>query len=102
MNDETICYNCRFFSPGQYGCAPYDLPSRLGEFEEDNEGLCRRHTPRHGETITRPNGDEFICFAEWPKVMACDWCGEFESRTQHHNCANRNCANCNKAKGDCE
>jgi hypothetical protein len=102
MSDEMTCFNCRYFSPGQAGCPSYLLDQEIGEFEEDKEGLCRRHTPRHGKTIPKPNGDDFVCFAEWPKVMACDWCGEFESRTAHHNCTNRNGAHCADVKGDCE
>jgi hypothetical protein len=102
MSDEMTCFDCRYFSPGEYGCPSYVSDQDLGEFEEGKEGICRRHTPRHGKTIQKSNGDDFVCFAEWPKVMACDWCGEFESRTQHHNCANRNCANCADGKGDCE
>ena len=102
MTHEVACYYCRFFSPGQAGC-PSDLHDReIGKFEEGQEGFCRRHTPRHGKTIPKPNGDEFICFAEWPKVMACDWCGQFESRTAHHNCNPRNGAHCADVKGDCE
>lgn len=102
MTDEMTCYHCRFFSPGQTGC-PSDLHDReIGKFEECQEGFCRRHPPRHGKTIPKPNGDNIVCLAKWPKVKARDWCGEFESRTQHHNCNHRNCANCAKGKGVCE
>lgn len=97
--NEVCCYNCRFFSPGAYGCAPCDLESQLGEFEAGNEGICRRHTPRHGKTIKKPNGDEFVCFAEWPKVMVEDWCGEFERRHQPQNRNTKVCACDNCTKG---
>ncbi len=102
MTDAMTCYHCRFFSPGEVGCPSYLHGQEIGDFEESKEGICRRHTPRHGKTIQRSNGDDFISFAEWPKVMASDWCGEFESRTQHHNCNHHNCANCAKGKGVCE
>lgn len=81
-NPGMCCYNCRFFSPGDLGCSSYDHNDTLGEFKEGDEGICRRHTPRHGKTLTRKNGDEFVCFGEWPKVMVNDWCGEFQPRTK--------------------
>ncbi len=84
MTTEMTCYDCRFFSPGENGCPSYLHNEELGEFEEAKEGICRRQTPRHGKTLKRPNGDEFVCFAEWPKVMHCDWCGKFEPRNGHH------------------
>ena len=102
MTDEMTCFDCRYFSPGDYGCPSYICAQQLGEFEEGKAGVCRRHTPRHGETLTHSNGQEFICFAQWPKVMACDWCGEFEPRTQHPYNAQRRNAHSAQEKGDCE
>ncbi len=102
MSDEMTCYHCRFFSPGQAGCLSNLHDREISKFEECQEGFCRRHPPRHGKTIPKPNGDNIVCLAKWPKVMACDWCREFESRTAKHNCANHSCGNCAKGKGDCE
>ncbi len=80
MSEKITCFGCKFFSPGEHGCPSYYRDPVMDEFEEDITGICRRHIPRHGKTIKKSNGVEFICFAEWPKVMACDWCGEFEPR----------------------
>jgi hypothetical protein len=30
-----------------------------------------------GPMLTDRDGDEFRDFGEWPKVLACDWCGEY-------------------------
>ncbi len=84
MINEITCFDCCYYSPGEYGCPSYYHDQQIGEFDESAEGICRRHTPRHGETITQHNGDEFTCFAEWPKVMASDWCGEFKPRTKEN------------------
>jgi hypothetical protein len=102
MAIEMTCYECRFFSPGELGCPSYLHNEELGEFEEAKEGICRRHTPRHGKTLKRPNGDEFICFAEWPKVMHCDWCGEFERRHTDGHTKECDGANCAKGSGNRE
>ena len=93
MSIVISCYDCRYFSPGENGCPSYEHDKELSGFMAEDEGICRRHTPRHGKTIQRKNGDEFICFAEWPKVMACDWCGEFELRVKLHNSKQRNNSN---------
>lgn len=82
MHRYICCFNCRYYSPGELGCPSYEHEKQLGEYEESKEGICRRHTPRHGKTIVESNGHEFICYAEWPRVMACDWCGEFKPRSE--------------------
>lgn len=84
MIERISCYDCRFFSPGAYGCANHQTAQKLGAFREWGEGICRRHTPRPGDRIKRADADERVCFAEWPQVMTDDWCGEFEPRNGHH------------------
>ena len=100
MTTEMTCYECRFFSPGENGCPSYQHNEELGEFEEAKEGLCRRQTPRHGKTLKRPNDDEFVCFAEWPKVMHCDWCGEFKPRLSHVHDNKKTCIRAEHSEGE--
>lgn len=100
MTTEITCYNCRFFSPGENGCPRYLHNEELGEFEEAREGICRRQTPRHGKTLKRPNGDEFVSFAEWPKVMHCDWCGKFKPRLSHVHDNKKACTCAENSKGE--
>jgi len=102
MAPEISCYNCRYFSPGAYGCDSNQTAANLGVYKKWGDGICRRLTPRQGTRVKRARADEYVCFAEWPQVMPNDWCGQFESRTANHNSDNHNCAHCNIAKGDCE
>jgi len=82
MTTEMCCHNCRFFSPGEGGCPSYETETELGEYDETKEGQCRRHPPGHGKTIPQKNGELMTYFGDWPKVMACFWCGEFQQRTE--------------------
>ena len=78
MNAEIECFNCRFFSREDTG-RPTDAHEVIPEGQSVSaEGECRRKPPRHGNTIIRKDRSEFICFGDWPKVLADDWCGEFE------------------------
>ncbi|MBI1367150.1 MAG: hypothetical protein GC162_00700 [Planctomycetes bacterium] len=67
---RMICVDCRHFEP--YGRIDPDAP-----LDPYAEGECRRQCPALGPMITDRHGDEFRHFGEWPKVLACDWCGEY-------------------------
>ena len=103
MTERISCYDCRFFSPGAYGCANHQTAEKLGAFREWGEGICRRHTPRRGDRIKRADADERVCFAEWPQVMTDDWCGEFARRTPqgNGNTEGHACGTCPKGTGKC-
>ncbi len=98
MKNEVMYYNCRFFSPGAYGCASNMTAVKLGAFKEWGDGICRRHTPRQGNRVKRANAEEYVCLAEWPQVMTNDWCGEFEPRHTDGNTKECACANCTKGE----
>lgn len=53
------CQKCRFYEPG--------------ESEEPVSGYCHRHAPKPGIQ------DTFDELHDWPRILADDWCGEFES-----------------------
>lgn len=74
--DQPACFNCRFFVPES--SAHNDLTQ--AQWDDGLEGECRRHTPTLGIMLTDRHGDEFRHYGEWPKVMAGDWCGCFESK----------------------
>jgi len=75
------CYLCRFFSPGDSG-TPRD--EELEEIPEGGDytlvGVCRRRPPELGPVVRQSDGEDWRTYGEWPRVMACDWCGEFEQR----------------------
>ena len=74
------CFECRFYSPGDYGC-PMDEEDIEIPPEGDDclPGVCRRHPPLLGELVEKAEYAElWRSYGEWPKVMACDWCGDFE------------------------
>jgi len=69
-----LCFDCKFF----HVVSGKELTE--DDWREDLDGECRRHTPALGEIITRQDGDEERWYGEWPRVMAGNWCGEFEPR----------------------
>lgn len=71
-----ICFDCEHFSPTE-GCLPRSEELTEADWREDLEGDCRRHPPVVGDLVTDRNGHEEHTWAEFPKVMACWWCGEF-------------------------
>ncbi|MAE40906.1 MAG: hypothetical protein CML07_08330 [Psychrobacter sp.] len=79
MNDS--CYDCAFWSPGEMGGwreESFDLP---GFWESETmPGQCRFRPPSLGEVATDQDGEPFTLFGQWPKTMACDWCGRFKQR----------------------
>lgn len=76
MTDLPYCFDCRFFVA--QGRTHNDLAEE--EWDECRTGECRRHCPPLGPMETDRHGDAFRHFSEWPKVMAGDWCGEFEPK----------------------
>jgi len=65
MTDRKKCENCRFFDAHNAA-------------EEDEEGYCRRHSPR--PVVTKRDGmtdDPNDVVAWWPVVLSSDWCGDF-------------------------
>ena len=72
--DQPFCFDCRFFVPTDMR---HNDPAP-DQWDECVEGECRHDTPRLGEMLVDRHGDAFRHFGQWPKVMACDWCGAFE------------------------
>lgn len=72
----ACCFDCRFFAPDHRTCN--DLTE--DEWDECLPGECRRRCPALGPMVTDRYGDEQRHFGEWPKVLASDWCGEFQKR----------------------
>jgi hypothetical protein len=68
---NPTCWECRFFNPE--GNVDQDQPPP----DECHAGECRRHPPitDHDQRDAKAN------WAAFPLVMACDWCGEYRSRT---------------------
>ncbi|WP_068258924.1 hypothetical protein [Rubripirellula obstinata] len=67
---EPSCWDCRFFDTSPL--LDRDQPPE----EECEKGECRRLPPvcDHG------NREASVNYAEFPIVIACDWCGEFAPR----------------------
>jgi hypothetical protein len=80
------CWDCLFFEPE----GPVDVT--VPYTDECEAGFCHRHPPQVGELVKTLNGSEFRCYAEFPKVMASDWCGAFQAR-QDASCDARKCSN---------
>jgi hypothetical protein len=72
----SFCFDCRFFVPE--GTWLNDLTE--GQWDECIEGECRAALPVLGQLLTDRHGDPFRDFGDWPKVLASDWCGQFEPR----------------------
>ncbi len=73
---DPLCFDCVHFTPG--GTRRNDLTE--DQWDECLEGECHRHTPHLGPVFKDRDGDTYRHFGQWPRVMAGDWCGEFESR----------------------
>ncbi len=73
---DPLCFDCVHFTPG--GTRRNDLTEE--QWDECLEGECHRHTPHLGPVFKDRDGDTYRHFGQWPRVMAGDWCGEFESR----------------------
>ena len=71
-----LCFDCRFFVPEG------SIHSELTEDQWDEclEGECHAAPPVLGQMLEDRHGDSFRDFAEWPKVMASDWCGKHVPR----------------------
>lgn len=80
------CWDCRYYYPR------VDLDRDKNPEDEAQPGDCRRYPPvtDHGLRDTQAN------WAEFPMVMACDWCGEFASRLSAHAINGGNPARCNE------
>jgi len=74
------CFDCDFFMPSGIADASELKESDWKTGAEDGE--CRRHPPHLGPMVKTKN-DEFRHYGEWPRVMFCEWCGEFCPRKQH-------------------
>ncbi|MCA9111214.1 MAG: hypothetical protein KDA52_14780 [Planctomycetaceae bacterium] len=71
------CFDCDYFqidgkdipevaeSDWDYGCA---------------EGECRLGPPVLGPEIEQ-NGETIRHYGEFPRVLVCDWCGQFQPRS---------------------
>ena len=70
----TACWHCRFFEPSD--------PSSLEKpwTDETLPGECRLLPPQIGDLIKRGTDDEERWFGNFPRVMAGDWCGQFQPR----------------------
>lgn len=79
---EPACWECRFFETS------IGLDRDQPPADECQDGECRRHPPvtDHGRR------DASVNYAEFPIVIACDWCGEFEQRTRRQGHEDRVCA----------
>ena len=69
-----FCFDCRFFVPEG------SFHNELTEDKWDDclEGQCRAALPVLGRMVKDRHDDLCRDFAEWPKVMASDWCVTFE------------------------
>ena len=74
-----LCFDCRFFATLRLERAA-DLPLEKREkyIDECIGGHCRRSPPSVGHFIGEGDTLEYD-YGQWPKVMADDWCGAFES-----------------------
>ncbi len=79
---DVSCFNCRFYSPEEYGSPIYEFETLINEPEEGREGICRFNPPVLGELLTDHRGEEFRHYGEWPKTRAGQWCGRFERRDE--------------------
>ncbi len=80
---NIACYDCHFWSPGEGGSFHEESRERPKEWESESlPGECRRQPPSLGELICDTHDDEFRFFGQWPRTMACDWCGCLEPRLQ--------------------
>ena len=77
MATKIECFNCRFFAREDTG-RPTDPNEVIPEKGISGQGECRRHSPRHGNTLVREDGSEYDCYGDWPQTWAEAWCGEFE------------------------
>ena len=70
------CFDCDFFQiDGKDAC-------NMTEADWDEgcaEGECRLNPPAIGPEIER-NGEMIRLYGEFPKVLVCDWCGQFKPR----------------------
>ncbi len=91
MLDSSACIDCRFFKPEGMD-TPYD--------HDHVEGECRRHVPMLGVMLTDRHGEEFRHFGEWPRVLGCDWCGDYQSQQKLNraHCEFHNDCCCSTAK----
>ena len=82
--NATCCANCQYFLLGDDFLTVDDSEAnRLKPFYGDSEGECHRKSPRPGPVDNKKfNGKTLRNFGEWVKVMASDWCGEFEPRRE--------------------
>jgi len=73
---SPFCIDCRYFVPdGQFH---NDLSEAEAASNQERDGECRRCPPVLGQLLTDRHGDTFRHYGEWPRVMGCDGCGEFE------------------------
>lgn len=70
------CFDCEYFQ------IEGKAPSQMIEADWDNgcaEGECRINPPALGPAIRR-DGEATRHLGEFPKVLVCDWCGQFKPR----------------------
>lgn len=67
---QPACCDCRFFET----CLGLDRDQ--SPEDECQQGECRRHPP----VIDHVSRDAAVNYAEFPIVVASDWCGEFVPR----------------------
>ena len=84
------CWDCRYYYPR------VDLDRDKNPEDEAQPGDCRRYPPvtDHGLRDTQAN------WAEFPMVMACDWCGEFAPRLSTHAIIGGNPTRCSEDGSD--
>ena len=66
------CWHCSFFHPE--GIVSRQQPL----FDEAQPGECRIYPPQVGDLIHRGTDDEQRWYGNFPRVMAGDWCGQFQ------------------------
>ncbi len=70
------CFDCRFFCPEKTGClSAGDL--KESDWDESLTGECRRHAPQVGRFRGEQEPLQYD-YGQWPLVLACNWCGEFQ------------------------
>ncbi len=75
MTTYPVCFSCRYFRP-----EGLDYADELTEDDWDAcmDGECRRNPPQVGDFIKAGTIDEERWYGNFPRVMACDWCGAYE------------------------
>ena len=72
-SQSPCCWHCRLFEPTHP--VAHEKP-----YDETLPGEARPHPPLVGDLIKRGTDAEGRWFGNFPRVMAGDWCGQFQPR----------------------